>query len=119
MSWSYVGHVVATVPDKSLIAYRVRGYCLLVGCCICLDTPPIASCQGLGGTVRRSAVTSALTRRLSPIVGGQGHWLRAGLARRLCCATRYQGGQLVSRKTAKGYPEVGSDAQRMLDVVES
>ncbi|RWW30180.1 hypothetical protein GW17_00005254 [Ensete ventricosum] len=32
----------------------------------------VANCQGSGGTVRRSGVASALTRRLSPVVGGQG-----------------------------------------------
>ncbi|RRT42081.1 hypothetical protein B296_00018458 [Ensete ventricosum] len=43
---------------------------------------------GSGGTVRRSAVVFVVTRRLSPAVRGQG----AGLARRLCCIARYQGG---------------------------
>ncbi|RWV90248.1 hypothetical protein GW17_00047570 [Ensete ventricosum] len=37
---------------------------------------------------------------------GHRHWSRAGLARRLCCAARCQGGQLADRKTAKGDAEV-------------
>ncbi|RRT76999.1 hypothetical protein B296_00021080, partial [Ensete ventricosum] len=50
----------------------VRGYCSSVGYCVHPDAPPVASYQGSGGTVRRSAAASALTRRLSPAVGGQG-----------------------------------------------
>ncbi|RWV88132.1 hypothetical protein GW17_00049805 [Ensete ventricosum] len=49
-----------------------QGHYWLVGCCVCPDTPPVASCQGSGGTVRWSAAASALTRRLSLVVGGQG-----------------------------------------------
>ncbi|RZS01904.1 hypothetical protein BHM03_00031863 [Ensete ventricosum] len=41
MSWSYVGHVVATVPNKSQIACR-RGRYMLVGCCVYPGTPPSA-----------------------------------------------------------------------------
>ncbi|RWW15101.1 hypothetical protein GW17_00021078 [Ensete ventricosum] len=74
MSWSYMGHVVATILDKSSIAYRqghyslvgccvypdmspvaksgVRGYYLSVGYCVCPNMSPVASCQGLGGTIR-------------------------------------------------------------------
>ncbi|RWW81428.1 hypothetical protein BHE74_00010163 [Ensete ventricosum] len=58
------------------------------------------------GTVRQSTAASALTRCLSPADMGQGHWSRVGLARRLCCAARCQGGQLADRKTAKGDAEV-------------
>ncbi|RWW67937.1 hypothetical protein BHE74_00024584 [Ensete ventricosum] len=64
--------------------------------------------QGSGGTVRRSVVASALTHHLSPAVRDRGHWSRAGLARRLYYVARYQGGQLVGRRTARGYPEFGS-----------
>ncbi|RZS29386.1 hypothetical protein BHM03_00063108 [Ensete ventricosum] len=71
MSWSYVGHVVAIVLDKSPIAY-LQGHCWLVGCCVCRDMPPVASCQGSGGTVRRSAAASVLTHRPSPAVRSQG-----------------------------------------------
>ncbi|RRT73443.1 hypothetical protein B296_00022712 [Ensete ventricosum] len=68
MSWSYVGHVVAIVLDKSPIAYR-QGHYSLVGCCVYPDMSP--------------------------------------------------GGQLVDRRIARGYPEVGSSARRRLDVTES
>ncbi|RRT37980.1 hypothetical protein B296_00057082 [Ensete ventricosum] len=107
---SYVGHVVTTIPDKSPTTCR-RGHCTLVGCCVCLDTPPVASYQGSGGTVRRSVTASALTcacwqlsrvRGYCSLVGcclcpdtplvascrGSGG---IGLARRLYCAARYQG----------------------------
>ncbi|RZS18035.1 hypothetical protein BHM03_00050249 [Ensete ventricosum] len=70
---------------------------------------------GSGGTVRRSAIASVMTRRLSSTVRGQG----VGLARRLCCVTRYQGGQLVDRRTVGGYPEVGSSGGRRLNVAKS
>ncbi|RWV86332.1 hypothetical protein BHE74_00036044 [Ensete ventricosum] len=71
MSWSYVDHVVIAVPDRSPAAC-CRRRCTLVDCCVCLDTPPIASCQGPGGTVRRLTAAPAKTRRLSPVVGVQG-----------------------------------------------
>ncbi|RWW70576.1 hypothetical protein BHE74_00021742 [Ensete ventricosum] len=69
--WSYVSHVVATIPNKPPTAYR-QGHCTLVDCCVCPGTPLVASCQGSGGTVRRSAATSTLTHCLSPAVRGQG-----------------------------------------------
>ncbi|RWW08263.1 hypothetical protein GW17_00028314 [Ensete ventricosum] len=70
-SWSYVSHVVAIIPNKPPTAYR-RGHCTLVDCCVCLGMPLVASCQGSGGTVRRSAAASTLTHCLSPAVRGQG-----------------------------------------------
>ncbi|RRT33294.1 hypothetical protein B296_00055814 [Ensete ventricosum] len=87
--WSVAVSALTRCPS---LAVRGQGYYLSIDCCVCLDTLPIASCQGSWGIVRRSVVTSTLTRRLSPTVEGQGHWSRASLARRLCCATRYQGG---------------------------
>ncbi|RZS13120.1 hypothetical protein BHM03_00044650 [Ensete ventricosum] len=60
MSWSYEGHVIATVPDKSPIAY-CRGHCTLVGRYASPDMPPVANCQGV--------LTSALLRR--SLIGGQ------------------------------------------------
>ncbi|RWV85118.1 hypothetical protein GW17_00053116 [Ensete ventricosum] len=92
------------------------------------DYLPLLTVEGLQGrsqppvvmgTVRQSTATSALTRCLSPTDMGQGHWSRVGLARRLCCAAHCQGGQLVDRKTAKGYVVVGSGARRRPDVAES
>ncbi|RWW79957.1 hypothetical protein BHE74_00011726, partial [Ensete ventricosum] len=47
------------------------GYCSSVDCYVCPDASPIASCQGSGVTVRRLTATSALTRCLSPAIGGQ------------------------------------------------
>ncbi|RZR88598.1 hypothetical protein BHM03_00016224 [Ensete ventricosum] len=78
-SWLYVGHIVATVPDKSPTACR-RGRCTLVGCCICPGPLPVANCQGSGGTVRRLAAASTLTRCLLPAVRGQGYCSSIG-----CC----------------------------------
>ncbi|RWV85391.1 hypothetical protein GW17_00052820, partial [Ensete ventricosum] len=75
----YVGHIVATVLDKSPTACR-RGRCTLVGCCVCPGPPPVANCQGSGATVRRLAATSTLTRRLLPAVRGQGYCSSVG-----CC----------------------------------
>ncbi|RRT41130.1 hypothetical protein B296_00025780 [Ensete ventricosum] len=118
VSWSYVGHIVATVPDKSPTTH-CQGHYSLVSCCICPDTPPVTSCQGSRGTVRQLAATSTLTRRLSPTDMGQGHWSRASLARQLCCTARCQGGQLASRRTARGYLEVGSGVRRRPDVAKS
>ncbi|RZR97615.1 hypothetical protein BHM03_00026839 [Ensete ventricosum] len=51
MSWSYMGHVIATVPNKSSTAYR-QGYCSLVRYYVCPDTSHVASCQGSRGTGR-------------------------------------------------------------------
>ncbi|RZS16642.1 hypothetical protein BHM03_00048663 [Ensete ventricosum] len=73
VSWSYVGHIVATVSDKS----------------------PTTHCQG----------HCSLSR--------------ASLARQLCCTARCQGGQLASRRTARGYLEVGSGVRRRPDMAES
>ncbi|RZR85660.1 hypothetical protein BHM03_00012679 [Ensete ventricosum] len=117
-SWSYVGHVLATVLDKSSIAH-CQGHCSLVGCCVCPNTSPVASCQGSGGTVRQLAVASALTRRLSPGDMGQGHWSRTGLARQLYCIVCCQRGQLAGHRIAIGYPEIGSGVRRRPDVTES
>ncbi|RZS25272.1 hypothetical protein BHM03_00058450 [Ensete ventricosum] len=123
MSWSYVGHVVAIVPDKSPTACH-RGRCTLVGRCACPDTPSVASCQKSGvlfasrplrlpwhvaccqlpgDIVRWSAVTPTLTRRLSPVVGGQGGgWSgTSALLRR-----SLTGGQLVGHRAVRGYPEL-------------
>ncbi|RWV79431.1 hypothetical protein GW17_00059441 [Ensete ventricosum] len=58
-----------SIPDRSPIACR-RGRYTLVDLCACLDTPPVASCQRLGGTVRQSATTPVLTRRLLPAARG-------------------------------------------------
>ncbi|RWW76549.1 hypothetical protein BHE74_00015345 [Ensete ventricosum] len=98
-SWSYVGHVVAIVPDMSPTAYR-RWCRTLVGCCVCLGAPPVANYQGSGGTVRWLATVSTLTRRMLPIAMGQGVLF------------------VVDRRAVRGYPEVGSGGGRMLDVVE-
>ncbi|RWW30885.1 hypothetical protein GW17_00004532 [Ensete ventricosum] len=70
-SWSYVGHVVATVPDKSPTT-RCQGHCSLVGYCVSPDTPSVANCRGSGDTVRWSITALALTHRWSPTVMGQG-----------------------------------------------
>ncbi|RZR74788.1 hypothetical protein BHM03_00043412 [Ensete ventricosum] len=59
----------SSLPDGSPIACR-RGHCTLVGRCACPDTPPIASCQRSGGTIRRSTTAPALTRRLLPTTKG-------------------------------------------------
>ncbi|RZS01903.1 hypothetical protein BHM03_00031862, partial [Ensete ventricosum] len=59
------------ILDKSPTACR-RGRCTPVDYCVCLGTSSVAICQGLGGTVRRSAAASTMTRHLSPAVGGQG-----------------------------------------------
>ncbi|RRT69435.1 hypothetical protein B296_00037389 [Ensete ventricosum] len=91
--------------------------------CLTSHRPPVVR-----GTVRWSVAASALPRRLSPTVRGQGvmfvgwpvafalprrqlpaamgqgHWSRVGLARRLCCATCCQRGQLA--ETSKGSSEV-------------
>ncbi|RWW21825.1 hypothetical protein GW17_00013999 [Ensete ventricosum] len=99
----------ASLVCRSLLG--VRGYCLSVDSYVYPNTPLIASCQGSGGTVHRSATTSALTRQLLGVRG-------AGLARRLCCTARYQGGQLVGCRAVRGYPEVGSGKGRRLDVAE-
>ncbi|RWW70814.1 hypothetical protein BHE74_00021487 [Ensete ventricosum] len=60
-----------SILDKSPTACR-RGRCTPVDYCVCLGTSSVAICQGLGGTVRRSAAASTMTRHLSPAVGGQG-----------------------------------------------
>ncbi|RWW75262.1 hypothetical protein BHE74_00016718 [Ensete ventricosum] len=62
----------ASLVCRSLLG--VRGYCLSVDSYVYPDTPLVASCQGSGGTVHRSATASVLTHRLSPAVGGQGGW---------------------------------------------
>ncbi|RWW63914.1 hypothetical protein BHE74_00028883 [Ensete ventricosum] len=67
------------LPDKSPTACH-RGRCTLVGCCICPGPLPVANCQGSGGTVRRLAAASTLTRRLLPAVRGQGYCSSIG-----CC----------------------------------
>ncbi|RRT38081.1 hypothetical protein B296_00033929, partial [Ensete ventricosum] len=74
----------------------VRGYCSSIGCCVCPDTPFVANCQGSGGTVRRSGVASALTRCLSPVVGGQGALVEGwfGTSALLC---RPLSGRTISR----------------------
>ncbi|RRT54645.1 hypothetical protein B296_00025728, partial [Ensete ventricosum] len=116
MGLSYMGHVVATVPNKSPIAYR-RGRYMPVDCCVFPGTSPVASCQGCqgsGGVVRLSTIVSALTHHSLPAVRGRG----AGLARQHCYAAHYQGGQLVGCRVVRGYPEVGSSGGRRLDVVE-
>ncbi|RZS23687.1 hypothetical protein BHM03_00056653 [Ensete ventricosum] len=77
------------VLDKSPIACR-WGRCTSVGYCVCLGTSPIASCQGSGGTVRRSAAASTLTRRLSPAVKGQGVSFACRLLRLPWHVARYQ-----------------------------
>ncbi|RZS03116.1 hypothetical protein BHM03_00033253 [Ensete ventricosum] len=140
-STSYVGHVVTTIPDKSPTTCR-RGHCTLVGCCVCLDTPPVASCQGSGGTVRRSVTASALTCACWQLSRVRGYCSLVG-----CClcpdtplVTSCRGsggigrglvwhvdsivspvirGELVDRRAARGYPKVGSGGGRMLDVAES
>ncbi|RZR88930.1 hypothetical protein BHM03_00016573 [Ensete ventricosum] len=112
-SWSYVGHVVATALDRSPTSCR-QGSCLSVD--FCPDTSHVVSYQGLGDTVRRSATVFTLTRRPSSAVKGLGYYSRASLTRRFCCTVRYQGRQLVDRRTARRYLEVGSDTH---DVGES
>ncbi|RRT61890.1 hypothetical protein B296_00016245 [Ensete ventricosum] len=78
-----------SLPDKSPTACR-RGCCTSIDCCVCPSTPPVPNCQGLGGTVRRSAAASALTRRLSPVVRGQGVSFAYRLLHLPWHAARYQ-----------------------------
>ncbi|RWV85150.1 hypothetical protein GW17_00053084 [Ensete ventricosum] len=106
--------------------------------CLTSHRPPVVR-----GTVRWSVAASALPRRLSPTVRGQGvmfvdwpvafalprrqlpaamgqgHWSRVGLARRLCCATCCQRGQLADHKTSKGSSEVRSSTRHRPDMAES
>ncbi|RWV92973.1 hypothetical protein GW17_00044600 [Ensete ventricosum] len=82
--------------------------------CLTSHQPPIVR-----GTVRWSVAASALTRRLSLAVRGQGAlFSRASLARQLCCTARCQGGQLASRRTARGYLEVGSGVRQEVGWLE-
>ncbi|RZR71537.1 hypothetical protein BHM03_00005656 [Ensete ventricosum] len=80
-SWSYVDHVIAIVHDKPPTACRQGHYSL-----VSPDTPHVVNCQGSRGIVRRSVVTSALTRRLSPVVRGQGALVEgwSGMSTLLC-----------------------------------
>ncbi|RZS23254.1 hypothetical protein BHM03_00056153 [Ensete ventricosum] len=53
----------ASLVCRSLLG--VRGYCLSVDSYVYPNTPLIASCQGSGGTVHRSATASVLTHRFA------------------------------------------------------
>ncbi|RWW03721.1 hypothetical protein BHE74_00015147 [Ensete ventricosum] len=116
-SWSYVGHVVTTVPNKSPTAC-CQGHYSLVGCYVCPATPPVACCQGSGALFVGQPVVSVLPHRQLLATMGQGNWSRVGLARLLCCDAHCQGGQLASHGTFSGSSEVGSGAQHRPDVAE-
>ncbi|RWW08819.1 hypothetical protein GW17_00027725 [Ensete ventricosum] len=62
--------------------------------------------RGQGALFTDRPVVSALRCRQPPAVMGQGHWSRVGLARRLYCAARCQGGQLAGHKTSIGSSEI-------------
>ncbi|RWW69778.1 hypothetical protein BHE74_00022576 [Ensete ventricosum] len=81
--------------------------------------PPVTSCQGSRGTVRRSVAASALTRRLSPAFGGRGALVEGWSGTLALLCRPLLGEQLVGRRAARGYPEIGSGGGRKLDVTES